>query len=380
MLNPQTTSPSQEFDARNKAFYLIKKYTSYTFLDYARSLNQQFLDAFEQLLNNPTIEVRQYKYAEAAQRQHEGEFQHFLGNMAQLEEGLKILKSGLYKAEAYKTIIEFDFTDWLFDRYSLENMLMEDTFYIALGLGKSRSIDIFGKIDHTGYVRGTLVAEALLIACSKTKIEGGNDIPFCYTDKNTKRISKKWTYETLFNNLQWPVPRHFPPQIPSCPAYNTDSKGQILTGEEIPVTGIYEPWFTEPKFKGSECGEMSGKVGCPNYFLKGAIATDYNREATDIWEKVRWRLIWEDTRYAGGVIPDEESGYIFTTESPQRTIVSPELDQTPRLSVEGGKSCLRTGYWTTPARKDSRQYFKQSEIMPNFQSDYGLVIWQFDGE
>lgn len=300
LLNPQAMSPSQELDTRNKAFYLIKKYTSYTFLDYARNLNQQFLDAFEQLLNNPPPKVQQYKYAEAAQDQHEGEYQHFLGNMIPIEQGLKILKSGSYKAEAYKTYCGVDFNDRLFDRYANEHGVYEDPFYILLGVGLASSIDTFTQIDHTGYVRNTLIADNCARACVRTYVQGnGNNRPYSYTDKNTKRISKKWTYETLFNDLQWPVPRLYPAQMPSCPEYNRESKGQILTGGEIPIAGIYEPWFIDPVFIGDEYTEMSGKVGCPNYFLKGAIATDYNREGTDFWEKVRWRLLWEDTRYEG---------------------------------------------------------------------------------
>ncbi len=391
MLSPQMMSPSQELEARDKAFHLIKKYTSYTFLDFAIGLNQQFLDAFEEQLNNPPLDVKQYQYAEAAQKQHEGEYQHFLGNQAQLEEGLKILKSGSYKTEAYKIYCSVNFVDWMFDRYGMEHVVWDDAFYILLGLGIFPSSDIFTPIDyarfvkgaknaHTDFVRLALIALKFRTACIRSTREGGNNDPYSYADIDTKRISKKWTYETLFNDLQWPVPRLYPTQIPLCPSYNTENKGQILTGEEIPVTGIYEPWFIDPLFTGSERGDMSGKVGCPNYFLKGAIATDYNREGTDIWEKVHWRLLWEDTRYAGGVIPDEEAGYIFTTESPQPAIVPPELDQTPRIRVEGGKSCLKTGYWSTPARKNSRQYFKQGEIMPNFQSEYGLVIWQFESE
>lgn len=36
------------------------------------------------------------------------------------------------------------------------------------------------------------------------------------------------------------------------------------------------------------------------------------------------------------------------------------------LKVKGGEPCLRNGYWKTPAQPDSRQYFKQGEILPAF--------------
>jgi hypothetical protein len=49
-----------------------------------------------------------------------------------------------------------------------------------------------------------------------------------------------------------------------------------------------------------------------------------------------------------------------------------------RLRVEGGKPCTQAGFWFTPAKLDSRRYFKQNEIMPAFGSDYGSTIWQWD--
>lgn len=53
--------------------------------------------------------------------------------------------------------------------------------------------------------------------------------------------------------------------------------------------------------------------------------------------------------------------------------------QSERLRVEGGQACTKTGYWSTPALKDSRRQFKQGEIMPKFESEWGQVIWQFEG-
>jgi len=50
------------------------------------------------------------------------------------------------------------------------------------------------------------------------------------------------------------------------------------------------------------------------------------------------------------------------------------------LKVKGGESCPRTGYWQTPARPDSRQYFKQGDILPTFSElDWGEVYWYWAG-
>ncbi len=48
------------------------------------------------------------------------------------------------------------------------------------------------------------------------------------------------------------------------------------------------------------------------------------------------------------------------------------------LRVQAGQSCPETGYYFTPARADSRRHFRQGEVMPDFDSTYGLTIWQWD--
>lgn len=49
-----------------------------------------------------------------------------------------------------------------------------------------------------------------------------------------------------------------------------------------------------------------------------------------------------------------------------------------RLRVQGGDPCPREGWWSTPAKLDSRRHFHQGEPMPRFPSDWGDVIWQWD--
>lgn len=51
------------------------------------------------------------------------------------------------------------------------------------------------------------------------------------------------------------------------------------------------------------------------------------------------------------------------------------------LKVKGGGLCPRTGYWTTPAQPNSRQYFKQNDIFPTLtELDWGEVYWYWDDE
>ena len=49
-----------------------------------------------------------------------------------------------------------------------------------------------------------------------------------------------------------------------------------------------------------------------------------------------------------------------------------------RLRCEAGRPCPREGWWSTPAKTDSRQHFKQGDLMPDMKSDYGQTIWQWD--
>jgi hypothetical protein len=46
--------------------------------------------------------------------------------------------------------------------------------------------------------------------------------------------------------------------------------------------------------------------------------------------------------------------------------------------VQRGDPCPREGYWFNPAEIGSRRHFQQGETMPEFKSDYGLTIWQWD--
>ena len=47
------------------------------------------------------------------------------------------------------------------------------------------------------------------------------------------------------------------------------------------------------------------------------------------------------------------------------------------ISCDGGQSCPREGYWWTPAKPGAGRAFKKGEIMPSYQSEYGVTIWQW---
>ena len=59
----------------------------------------------------------------------------------------------------------------------------------------------------------------------------------------------------------------------------------------------------------------------------------------------------------------------------------PEITSQAKGRCLANQPCPKSGYWFTPAKKDSRAYFKQGDIMPDYpNNNWGQVIWQFEGE
>jgi hypothetical protein len=48
-----------------------------------------------------------------------------------------------------------------------------------------------------------------------------------------------------------------------------------------------------------------------------------------------------------------------------------------RSNVPAGQPCPEAGWWFTPAKADSRRYFKQGDPMPSLGGDYGQTFWQW---
>lgn len=94
----------------------------------------------------------------------------------------------------------------------------------------------------------------------------------------------------------------------------------IKTGKEIPCSGIWEP-VNAPPSKGFSLFRDAAKAkgpfaiaGCMNYLHGGSPAPQALQAKIGgggLKESVTWRLLWKDDRYADGVIPTEEAGYVF---------------------------------------------------------------------
>lgn len=139
----------------------------------------------------------------------------------------------------------------------------------------------------------------------------------------------------------------------SWPVYRLNPLVRVKTGERIPRTGIYLPDVDHgfPALHVKEDGEL-GEM--PEALLPRSIDPAG-------WVPTTWTLV-ERMADSGGGIPGE-------TDPTTAGVM---------LRCEAGQPCPREGWWLTPAKPDSRRHFKLGEPMPDFKSDYGTVIWQWD--
>ncbi|WP_079691242.1 hypothetical protein [Psychrobacter sp. DAB_AL43B] len=80
-------------------------------------------------------------------------------------------------------------------------------------------------------------------------------------------------------------------------------------------------------------------------------------------------------------IKRSEAGEDMTPYYEDQPETKPEIINQARGRCPTNKPCPKSGYWHTLAKADSRAYFRQGDIMPDYpNNNWGEVIWQFDGE
>lgn len=142
------------------------------------------------------------------------------------------------------------------------------------------------------------------------------------------------------------------------PAYQINSRVSVPSGSTPSVSGVYVPSVS------ASCAEFLSMEFGPapeaKVLLGKTIPTDDEEDIRNIIEirSCDWFLV---ERIMGGA-----------------PIARPSLLDSHVSRIPAGLPCPESGYYFTPAKKDSRQRFVQHEIMPGFDSEYGLVIWQFD--
>lgn len=178
-------------------------------------------------------------------------------------------------------------------------------------------------------------------------------------------------YQWEFSTYPYPV---FPKNLPPVPER---SDIIIKTDDPVPCDGIWEPVRIQYNHKLLVIRtDISGfkNLGPYNYSIRGMnaprqdyydvlIESDKEMVIPDDpirYRDVHWRLVWEDTRYCDGIIPDESE--YFLDDAPGK-----------RITCASGERCPHSGHWSTIA--GGHQQFidiKAGQVMPEatkYQSD-----------
>lgn len=144
------------------------------------------------------------------------------------------------------------------------------------------------------------------------------------------------------------------------PNYKVNQGVTVATGKHAAMAGIYLPDLD------NSCAEF--------------ISTQYD-EAPGAMVFVKDEVLLHPTTsvpYGTRRIYEEKPCTWLLVERDHGAKGVPTLMPLTGLRIDAGAPCPQTGFYFSPARAASRRHFTKGEVMPNFESDYGLVIWQWD--
>jgi hypothetical protein len=171
-----------------------------------------------------------------------------------------------------------------------------------------------------------------------------------------------WSREHMKNLVQ-KVP--FPPDLPDVPIPTKEVL--VRTGDPAPCFGIFEPQVPD---------------GCMSYLLEGVAVppamTIDEKDGDSYIRPASWRLIWEDTRYLDGTIPEEETDYCPATERTVAPATPVKVTSDPVISLETDQRASRSGMWVVANRLDIRKRFESGDKLP--QHEGRDVVWLWVGK
>jgi len=138
----------------------------------------------------------------------------------------------------------------------------------------------------------------------------------------------------------------------SWPVYRLNSKVRVATGGGVPADGIYLP---------------DADDSVPAFLWEGrrapvAIIGYDPRTTQNIGEaNTVWTLVERAADFGGGTPGAAD-----------------EISQGVVMRCVAGKPCPHAGWWSTPAKANSRRQFAAGEVMSELGGDYGATIWQWD--
>ena len=147
------------------------------------------------------------------------------------------------------------------------------------------------------------------------------------------------------------------------PTYRLVPSVKVATGAPIPKSGIYLPdidnscaQFLSTNY--DEAPEASVFIGMKDMFLPDSNVK-YDEQPVHENRPCIWTLVERVSDHSN-------------------VSAAPTLLPSKNHRVSAGEPCPETGYYFTPAKSDSRRKFTQGELMPAFDSRYGVTIWQWD--
>lgn len=354
------TNMNDDYTLR-KAFWHLKKFSSYTWGAEIHRLFTQFVNDFEAWMRTGQPESSEFE---------EDVLRSVWYMQGKAEEGLDLLKNSHDKSRAYSLIREgfgFGYMFWA-DRWftDMDTSMLEKLGFVNFHYKFKKSC--FGLFKSLG------AAETMRL----------NFFSGLGGTRTCDRVLYPRKYLPFTHEYRTPLwePSVFPP-LPT-PARSIE----ILSEEEVPVTGI---WMPEPIADDPIPAEMlqatSGRqTYCMNFMTQGVIAPKMTSEEEYLLvteqrfrpipsdRTVRWRLLWKDERYGPNGIPDEEKDYLRVEEESSAPPMPPKQD--PGIQrCEGGKPCPVAGYWDVWHQPGSRRYFQKGEIMPSGVTGQGECIW-----
>lgn len=335
-MNRLNTYSMNDDDTRRKVFWILKRLSSYSLWKRKRDAWAVFADAYEQAVKTWT--------ETDPDALDPNNLVHIYQALRLYDQGLEDLKVG------HRYVWRTDG-----DLYQL---------YKPIDIVKSR---FFTRCHERGIQQWAYPPKVQSINELRLKeecagadfIKEPHDLVARITDVNF--LFGDTLYDSEFYSLPRPV---FPKNLPAVP---DERKKIIKTGDPIPCDGIWEPGGLdfEYKWKVIPVGVRGfSNEGCFNYLIKGAsaplIKTYENGEIKK--KSVEWRLVWEDTRYCDGIIPDESE--YFLEEEPGK-----------RITCKSGEACPHSGRWATLA--GGQQQFAQvvaGSVMPQA-AQYQREFW-----
>jgi hypothetical protein len=196
------------------------------------------------------------------------------------------------------------------------------------------------KADQNLY--GTLLNQAITMAGNITRTEGAYWRPLSLSHYSGQR-------GPLNPPAQWP-------------AYRINRNVSVVTGEKTRKNGIYVPdidrscaQFLSTKYAKAPSASVLVRF---DDLLHPITGEKYGEQPVFEERSCAWYLV-------------ERTADVSAPDAP--TALSASLHR-----IAAGEICPETGFYFTPARRDSRRSFQQGEVMPAYETTYGTTIWQWD--